>query len=344
MRYQQLQLFTRPAIAAIRDRTKGRNHSPAKEEFRREHARRRRWGLARRHAQKLCRSRGCSRECAALGLHDEAEAVPPLIWPDEATCTHRPQAAPRAEPAPRAQATARTDPTRQAETAAQTPPARRTKAAAQTAPARQVKAAAQTAPARQVKAAAQTAPARQVKAAARTGPARHVKTSAEARPAHRAKAAARTAPAGRVGSRGSDRTHAPARYRHPAGLRSPPRARPADETNPAAHPSRLAHGRIKPPSRKRFVRLPEEEIEKGRRKLTSIHIGSRCANCRGLRVGPISGSTRTAGATIDGAAAIECCRYTRAAPGGRSRRRVASWLGGAPNWRRYSRLNWEGLS
>src|SRR6185436_16543307 len=113
MRYQQLQFFTRPATAAMRDRTKARNHSPAKEEFRREHARRRRWGLARRHAQKLCRSRGCSRECAALGLHDEAEPVPPLIWPDEATYTHRPQAAPRAEPAPRAHAAARTDPTRQ---------------------------------------------------------------------------------------------------------------------------------------------------------------------------------------------------------------------------------------
>jgi len=38
------------------------------------------WGLARRHALKLCRSHGCSAECAAVGLHDDAE-VPPLIWP-----------------------------------------------------------------------------------------------------------------------------------------------------------------------------------------------------------------------------------------------------------------------
>ena len=85
MRYQQLQLFTRPATAAMRDRTKARNYSPEKEEFRRDHARRRQWGLARRHAQKLCRSHGCSRECAEVGLHDHAEAVPPLIWPAEAT-------------------------------------------------------------------------------------------------------------------------------------------------------------------------------------------------------------------------------------------------------------------
>ena len=92
MRYQQLQLFSRPATAAMRDRTQARNYSPQKEEFRRDHARRRRWGLARRHAQKLCRSRGCSRECAEVGLHDHGDAVPPLIWPDEATFAQRPSA------------------------------------------------------------------------------------------------------------------------------------------------------------------------------------------------------------------------------------------------------------
>jgi len=41
MRYQQLQFFTRPETAAMRDRTKARNYSPEKEEFRRDHARRR---------------------------------------------------------------------------------------------------------------------------------------------------------------------------------------------------------------------------------------------------------------------------------------------------------------
>jgi hypothetical protein len=90
MRYQQLQLFTRPVTAALRDRTKRRNYSPEMDEFRLEHARRRRWGLKRRHAQKLCLSQGCSRECAEVGLHDDAEAIPPLIWPAEATLTQRP--------------------------------------------------------------------------------------------------------------------------------------------------------------------------------------------------------------------------------------------------------------
>jgi hypothetical protein len=73
----------------VRDRAKARNHAPEKEEFRREHARHRRWGLARRHAWKRCRAHGCSRECAELGLHDHVEAVPPLIWPDETTGAQR---------------------------------------------------------------------------------------------------------------------------------------------------------------------------------------------------------------------------------------------------------------
>jgi len=103
MRYQQLQFFTRPETVAMRDRTKARNYSAEKEEFRRDHARRRQWGLVRRHAQKLCRSHGCTGKCAEVGLHDFAEAVPPLIWPDDAIYTQRPApAAPPAPPAPAA--------------------------------------------------------------------------------------------------------------------------------------------------------------------------------------------------------------------------------------------------
>ena len=59
---------------------RSRNYSPEREEFRRVHEHHRKWGLARRHARKLCRLHGCSAECAAVGLHDGAE-VPPLIWP-----------------------------------------------------------------------------------------------------------------------------------------------------------------------------------------------------------------------------------------------------------------------
>jgi hypothetical protein len=54
----QLSLFTRSELAAMRDRTRSRNYSPAKEQFRREHARHRDWGLARRHAEKLRRLHG----------------------------------------------------------------------------------------------------------------------------------------------------------------------------------------------------------------------------------------------------------------------------------------------
>src|SRR6266498_4037083 len=100
---RQLELFTRSQLAAIRDRTRKRNYSPEKEEFRRDHQRHRRWGLARRHAQKRCRSHGCSQECATVGLHEHSEPIPPLIWPDQATRLRQPAppAPPRDIPAQR---------------------------------------------------------------------------------------------------------------------------------------------------------------------------------------------------------------------------------------------------
>jgi hypothetical protein len=54
----QIGLFSRAQIAGMRDRTKRRNYSEEAEEFRRDHARRRRYGLAQRHAQKLTRLYG----------------------------------------------------------------------------------------------------------------------------------------------------------------------------------------------------------------------------------------------------------------------------------------------
>src|SRR3954470_5053430 len=83
---RQLQFFTNVELAAMRDRTKARNYSAEGDEFRREHARHRHWGLARRHARKLCRSNGCSAECAAVGLHDYGGRVPPLVWDEDTSC------------------------------------------------------------------------------------------------------------------------------------------------------------------------------------------------------------------------------------------------------------------
>jgi hypothetical protein len=51
----QLQLFTTAELAAMRDRPASRRYSPEAEEFRREHARHRNWGLAQRHARRLRR-------------------------------------------------------------------------------------------------------------------------------------------------------------------------------------------------------------------------------------------------------------------------------------------------
>lgn len=59
---RQLELFTRPQLAAMRDRTAARNYSPEGEKFRREHERHRAWGLKRRHAEKLRRIRDSGRQ------------------------------------------------------------------------------------------------------------------------------------------------------------------------------------------------------------------------------------------------------------------------------------------
>ena len=56
IRMRQLQLFTTAELAKMRDRTKARNYSPERDEFRREHERRRAFGLARRHAQRMYNS------------------------------------------------------------------------------------------------------------------------------------------------------------------------------------------------------------------------------------------------------------------------------------------------
>jgi hypothetical protein len=96
----QLELFPRPFTRALRDKSKDRRWSPEKDEFRRDHARRRNWGLKRRHAEKLCRLRGCTRQCMELGIHDPVEPIPPLIWDAEATCTQRPPRQARSSAAP----------------------------------------------------------------------------------------------------------------------------------------------------------------------------------------------------------------------------------------------------
>jgi hypothetical protein len=54
---RQLQLFTPAELAGMRDRTASRNYSPEGEEFRREHARHRAWGLIQRHNERLRRLR-----------------------------------------------------------------------------------------------------------------------------------------------------------------------------------------------------------------------------------------------------------------------------------------------
>lgn len=77
---RQLQLFTTAELARMRDRTMSRSYSPAGDEFRRVHERRRRWGLARRHAER--RARATTRAA-------EAPAVTPVVAPAETPAKRR---------------------------------------------------------------------------------------------------------------------------------------------------------------------------------------------------------------------------------------------------------------
>jgi len=62
-------LFTRAQVATMRDRTRRRNYSAEAEEFRREHARHREWGLTQRHARKLSRLHGSTANAAVAFQH-----------------------------------------------------------------------------------------------------------------------------------------------------------------------------------------------------------------------------------------------------------------------------------
>jgi hypothetical protein len=76
---RQLQLFSQAALAEMRDRTAARNYSPAREEFRREHARHRAWGLTQRHGERLRRQRGksCAHDPAPHREQIAADVTPP---------------------------------------------------------------------------------------------------------------------------------------------------------------------------------------------------------------------------------------------------------------------------
>ena len=77
---RQLQLFTPAVLVEMRDRTAARNYSPVREEFRREHARHRAWGLIQRHGERLRRQRGqsCAHDPAPRGEQVAADLTPPV--------------------------------------------------------------------------------------------------------------------------------------------------------------------------------------------------------------------------------------------------------------------------
>jgi len=104
---RQLQFFSTAELAAMRDRTASRNHSPGHDEFRREHERHRAWGLARRHAERLRRVRDASRDSPAANTHDNRrDNRPPPRMSKQTSLRPAARLQPAAPPAP-----SRTSPT-----------------------------------------------------------------------------------------------------------------------------------------------------------------------------------------------------------------------------------------
>ena len=83
---RQLQLFTTAELARMRDRTRSRNYSPERDEFRRAHERRRAWGLARRHAEKLRRLHDRSADPLAATSEEDRTPDPSPDRMSQPTC------------------------------------------------------------------------------------------------------------------------------------------------------------------------------------------------------------------------------------------------------------------
>ena len=77
----------------MRDRTKARNYSPERDEFRRDHERRRAFGLARRHAERLRHARSQPRPAwlvAATERYGQAPPSPPRQTPSRQAPSRQP--------------------------------------------------------------------------------------------------------------------------------------------------------------------------------------------------------------------------------------------------------------
>src|SRR6187402_2059711 len=108
-----MEFFTRSEIAEMRDRTRSRRYSPAREEFRREHARHRAWGLVERHARKLRRLHGGDDGSPLTATERRLfSGRTPAPTPETAELTAAKQiAAPAASELPAAEQNAQTAPT-----------------------------------------------------------------------------------------------------------------------------------------------------------------------------------------------------------------------------------------
>jgi len=99
---RQLSLFDKATTAGMRDRTRSRNYSPERDEFRREHERRRYWGLQRRHAEKLRSIHGDPTPSTTVPAQPRPTPLPPAVVPAPAAVATPPPVSPdRSARAPR---------------------------------------------------------------------------------------------------------------------------------------------------------------------------------------------------------------------------------------------------
>ena len=96
-----MSLFDRATTTAMRDRTRSRNYSPERDEFRRDHERRRYWGLKRRHAEKLRQLHSGPTPPTTVSDQPRPTPPPPAVAAPVAVSTPPPVSPDRSASAPR---------------------------------------------------------------------------------------------------------------------------------------------------------------------------------------------------------------------------------------------------
>ena len=154
----QLEFFSRSQLASWRDRTASRNYSAERDQFRRDHARHREWGLRQRHGRRSMYLRIYGDIAPPFDRDTNCPAYEPSAPPASAAAPELPAEASSGNVSCRRELAHADPPGGEAAPANQTAPAATTPSANQPAPAKQANPATKTAPAGTALPADQAAP------------------------------------------------------------------------------------------------------------------------------------------------------------------------------------------